>query len=270
MKYFFLLIFVNLNLNVWARVFSELEVKSMKPVFQHVREQIAEHKAEQILVVFDIDNTLLTANQDFGSLGWDMWQQQQVIESGKHAVTDSLEKLFAIENVLFTLGRMSPPEAFIPHQIKALQNIGVRVIALTSRGPAMRSATEREMMRNGYDLNALPIHAGFPGSYIPEVDKKRSVSFQNSIYMTSGQHKGLMLRHLMKKTNTDFSSIVFVDDQKKHATQMLETFEGSSKDVLVFRYGNLDEQVNNFLSGNKDQVIQDWKDLKAVWSRVFK
>jgi len=246
-----------------------IEVISMKTVFSTVAEKIQEYGAKKVLLVFDIDNTLLTANQDFSSYAWSSWQQKLIKNNRPNAITNDLNKFYKIENVLYTLGSMHPPEKIIPLAIKKIQNLGTTVLALTSRGPAMRSATERELLKNNILLDSKNFHAGFPGQYIPQRGKGRSVSFQRGIYMTAGQNKGEMLRDLLLKTNQQYKVIIFVDDLRKHVEHMHDVFKSLGENIITFRYGKMDRDVLRFQLSDKRAVMHKWQQLLSVWKELF-
>ncbi len=246
-----------------------IEVTSMQPIAQRIRQQIQRHGVDQLLIVLDIDNTLLASNHQLGSQAWTNWQEELIRESSPLAVTDNFSRLYQIMNTLYTMGHMSPPEPQIPTMLKQLQNAGVKVIALTARGPDMRSATEREMLRNGYDLRQSSIHQGAPGTYLPDLPSPRAVSFQNGIYMTAGQHKGRMLIDLLKKTGQRFKSLVFVDDSQKNVDHMDEAFNQYGIDGYSFRYGKMDPRVGQFRTSDKTAVTRQWQQLQSTLKAVF-
>jgi hypothetical protein len=246
-----------------------IETDSMDIIFKTALQKINQHGAENVLIVFDIDNTLLTANQDFSSYAWNLWQKKLIKEKLPHSITDSMNKFYKIENVLFSMGNMHTPEEFIANSIKELQSSGVSVIALTSRGPQMRSTTERVLKNNTLSFNNVSFNKGFPGAYTPKYGKGRSVSFQNGIYMTAGQNKGLMLKDLLERVNKDYKSIIFTDDLSKHTIHMEEVFEYMGEDIVTFRYGKMDKQIKEFNEKNKREVVKQWQNLRKVWKDIF-
>ncbi len=178
-------------------------------------------------------------------------------------------KFYEIENVLFSMANMHPPEAFVPMEVYKLQLLGLPVIALTSRGPQMRSTTERVLMNNKIHLD-YNTPSGFPGLYVPQYGKQRQVSFQRGVYMTAGQHKGLMLKDLLERLGQRYKAIIFVDDLTKHTDHMQETFGFMGSDLSVYRYGKMDKRIEKFLASDKSRVINQWQQLKMVWDRIFR
>ena len=120
--------------------------------------------------------------------------------------------------MLYNLGHMHPPQPDLPAIIARLQGRGVATIVLTSRGPEFRVATERELqtLRLRLRRHRAAVHDVPGGDYLaydpanPEQDgltadeiktfklaEPRPVSYANGIFMTAGQHKGIMLLTLL-------------------------------------------------------------------------
>lgn len=258
-----------LSLFITIPIFStQIETQGMTAVFDMAKDKAKIYGAANVLLVFDIDNTLLTANQDFSSYAWSIWQKKLVELRHADAICDEMGQFYQIQNALFTLGRMHPPEADIPHSIKSIQKMGINVMALTSRGPQMRSTTERVLQQNNIFFQQFETKA-IAGTYIPKQGAGREVSFQNGIYMTAGQNKGLMLKSLINKLDMQYKVIIFVDDLKKHTQHMQEEFKHMGDDLITYRYGKMDQHINNFLNSDKSKVIAKWHNLKRVWEDIF-
>lgn len=257
-----------------------LETNNMNDLFSKVEEKIAKYGADEVLVVFDIDNTILTMEHDLGSDYWFTWQSGMLFSKDKkdkqackiHCVASDFGGMLRVQGQLFALAPMVLTEKTLPAKIKELQDKGVTVILLTSRGPEFRNSTELALNDNGYNLKASMVGEGYPGTYKPEdpeLKKTRSVSYMNGVYMTAGQHKGIMLRALLNKTDEDFDAIVFADDHSKHTKTMTDTFKGKV-DLTTFRYGRIDKQVAKFKKANKSKVTAQWKALKRQIQKSFK
>ena len=95
------------------------------------------------------------------------------------------------------------------------------------------------------------------------------VIYRAGIMMTSGQHKGAMLRTLLCKLHKHFDHIIFVDDQQKHVDRVWAAFEHPPGDVRSIRYAQMDPQVASFNASDKSQVRSQWARLKAVIEDIF-
>ena len=204
------------------------------------------HGNERVLVVFDIDNTLLAMEQDLGSDQWYYWQKDLQMEDPCSAML--VDNRFAAQGALFFAGAMRPTQADGPEQVRRLQDAGVKVIAVTSRGPEYRLQTFRELRRNGISFwsSALPPQHGYPDNFIPE-GGSRPARYEDGVFLTAGQHKGEMLKALLDKTGTPWPGAVVIADDKAYSLHdMMETFEGSNTAVIAWRYSREDANVAAF------------------------
>lgn len=281
-----------LSFNLFAG--DALETNSVKEIEKKVLEKGKKYGVENVLVVFDIDNTLMAMSQDFGSDQWWGWQSKNCIKKNApdFCVTNNFGELLDIQGRIFAMSNMIPSEPETPAVVKNLQKKGYKFILLTSRGPAFRNATERALKMNKFDFNdsAIGPKGGFASSWKPYTlktykkagltkadmeasgnKKARSASYMNGLFMTSGMNKGIMLKTLMAKTNTKFKAVVFADDHIRH-TKSMQAIVGKMKgvDVTTYRYGAIDKTVKAFKASDKKEAKAAWKAMNALSGKVFK
>ncbi|MFN3190025.1 MAG: DUF2608 domain-containing protein [Aureliella sp.] len=255
-------------------------------------ELATQYGQSEVLVVFDIDNTLLAMNQDLGSDQWFNWQSQLMNSEpdSPDLVAEDFDGLLEVQGTLFALSKMHPPEPELPDHISAIQALGLTTVVLTSRGYAFRDAAERELNRNGYDLAATALRIkesrglfmpfdpdqpeahGLSPSIIEDIQGRLGpVTYSNGIYMTAGQHKGYMLRTLLARAEPkkEFKAILFVDDHKKHTIRMHDAYEDSPIHLVTFHYTREAGNVSNFNASQKNHVIEDWRRLEDFVDSVL-
>lgn len=209
--------------------------------------QLAErYGPERVLVVFDIDNTLLAMEQGLGSDQWYYWQKDLAEEDpcSKLLVSDR----FKVQGALYYASAMRPTQSDAALQVRRLQDAGLSVIAVTSRGPEFVLQTFRELRRNGISFwpTALPPARGFPERFIPEGGTLESL-YQDGVFLTAGQHKGLMLKDLLTRTGSSLPAvIVVVDDKPDNLEAIMETFTGSGAQVHAWLYTGEADIVASF------------------------
>lgn len=242
--------------------------------------------AEHVLLVLDIDNTLMSMNNDLGSDHWFEWQRYLLENEPKSnfLVADTFDGLLEVQGTLYRHGHMHPTQPDLPAIIAKLQGRGIATIILTSRGPEFRVYTERELKRCKYDIGAtaLPVNMT-SGTYLaydpakPEQDgltakeielfdlqSPRPVSYANGVFMTAGQHKGIMLLTLLQHSPRDIQAIVYVDDNVRHVGNVFSAAIDRNLEVSSFHYQREDVRVQRFQYGNKCDVYCRWRKLSRT------
>lgn len=263
-----------------------------REVWLETQNALKKLKPEQILVVFDIDNTLLTMTSQIGSDQWYNWQAGLLKANQlENAVGKNFDELFDAQDIIFALGQMHPPEPEIPDLVNEIQRSGVKTVILTSRGSQYRSVTEREFRRNHLDFTNATFgpEKGYPSTYLPfqveakklsglnldeikklKAENARPVSFSNGIFMGSGQHKGLMLKALLNKTKAKFKKIIFIDDTEKNIHAVYDLLNSKQTDVTALHYTQMESIVKDFENGDKKLEIKAWQELQKLRDQYFK
>ncbi len=246
----------------------------------------------RILLVLDIDNTLLAMNTPLGSDQWFEWQRYLIEKEPKSKlrVADSFAGLLEVQGLLYNISHMHPPQPNLPGLVRRVQQLGVRTLVLTSRGPEYRAATEREFKLNHYDFakTALPVHNIPCGEYLPYDPKKpeadgltadelklyhlnspRPISYEDGILMTAGQHKGAMLLTILHDADADIDAVVYDDDNERHVANVYAAVLARGKEITAFHYTREDASMKKFNYGSKDDVDRRWKQLSNVLEEVL-
>ncbi|MEE8495380.1 MAG: DUF2608 domain-containing protein [Xanthomonadales bacterium] len=242
------------------------ETNSLVSVVEDAQESAKIHGTERVLVVFDIDNTLMAMEQGLGSGQWYDWQSHLRLADPCNA--RRVSDLLAVQGALYYISAMRPTQQDAAQLVRRLQDDGLKVIALTSRGPDFRLATFRELRRNGYSFFASAIGPGrgYPDVFVP-AGGSRAARYEEGVFMTAGQHKGIMLRALLKKTDTPWPAVlVIVDDKERKLRDVLETFEDTGTAVHAWRYGREDGAVSSF---DRDQATELWLQIRPALGQIL-
>jgi hypothetical protein len=247
--------------DTWLR-----ESNDLAYVVEDARDLSKNYGTDKVLVVFDIDNTLLAMEQGLGSDQWYDWQSKLQLSDPCDArlVSDRL----AVQGALYFASAMRPTQSDAAQLVRHLQDDGLSVIALTSRGPSFRLATFRELRRNGYSFyeTAIGPERGYPDTFIPE-GGSRSARYEDGVFLTEGQHKGEMLKALLEKTKTPWPAVVVMaDDKEKNLRAVLETFEGTGTAVHAWRYSREDGAVSSF---DSDQATDLWLQIRPSLQQLL-
>ncbi|MCB0406503.1 MAG: DUF2608 domain-containing protein, partial [Bdellovibrionales bacterium] len=276
-----------------------LSTDELKEVVAKVKRLSDRHGAKNVLAVFDIDNTLLASQADLGSDQWFSWQEELLKKNPQHPdlVYSSFPELLNAWGALLVVGEMRMTEGSVKgastaSYVKAIQDMGAKVIALTSRGFDYEIPTLRAFEKYGIDLknSAIGPIEGYPEisrAYQPDrvgmefgfTEKEvlrfglnkpsQYVTYKNGIFFTAGMHKGAMLRLLLTKTGYEPGAIVFVDDREKHTERVQEAFAPSDMYVVTFRYSREDARVEEFLESKERQQnsLKKWRRIRALMAQ---
>jgi len=251
-----------------------------------------EFGADRVLLVLDIDNTLLAMDQELGSDQWFEWQRYLLDHEprSKQLVADSFDELLEVQGLLYNLGRMHPPQRDLPILISRLQGRGIHTLVLTSRGPEYRVATKRELRRNGYDFAAseLPVRNLPNGPYVPYylddlkadgltqqdvtahgLKEPKPITYDGGIMMTAGQPKGAMLLAILHHAEDEIDAIVYADDHIRHVAYVFAAAAGRGIEIEAFHYTREETRVKRFQYGDKGDVDRRWRKLSRTLEEVF-
>ena len=226
---------------------SAVPVRAPGPVASDVRQvddlaAIAPALAEspkRTLLVLDIDDTLLTSAGFFGSDAWYEWQKTLAADDpGK------VPCLFDVISLNYEAGSQQPTQPDGPTLVNAL---AVDKLLLTSRNPLYRGGTLRTLHDAGYALPA-PLGQASDGRSFdfrksPEARPVR-VAYDQGLFMTTGQDKGLVLLDLLRRLGLRYDRVVLVDDGQKNITNMQAALRNAGIDYLGLHYTRVDKQVD--------------------------
>jgi hypothetical protein len=280
--------FVAVVVSISAASASELRVtKDFADAAAAVDRYVEKYGAEHVLLALDIDNTVMSMDHDLGSDHWFEWQRY-LLENEPESpllVARTFDGLLRVQGILYKLGHMHPPQPDLPDIIAAAQDRGIATILLTSRGPEFRGPTQRELDRCGYNFaaTALPVRGVPDGTYLaydpndPEPDgltaaeivtfklpPPKPVSYANGLFMTAGQHKGIMLLTLLKDATRNIKAVVYVDDNVRHVGNVFSAAVDRGIDVASFHYQREDRRVQRFNYSDKRDVDKQWKRIQRT------
>lgn len=220
---------------------------------------------DEVLVVLDIDNTLLAMEQDLGSDQWYYWQKTLAKDdpcSGK-----LVNGRFAVQGAVFFASAMRPTQPDAAEQVKRMQGAGLKVIAVTSRGTDYRLQTFRELRRNGFSFwsSALSPQQGFPEDFVPQ-GGERPARYEEGVFLTSGQDKGDMINALLAKTGTAPPGVIIMaDDKQSNLDAVMRAFAGSATAVHAWRYSREDNSVAAF---DAQEAADTWNAVKPALIKI--
>jgi len=214
------------------------------------------YTANQILVVFDLDDTLLTAPQFVGSDTWYQWQSGK-IKTTKGRLIPGYQKvpcLLDMQGWMYSFSPMKYTDSRVKPLVEYIQGQKIASFVLTARGNEFRGATERVLKQNLLSFKATALgkksDGKVPLALYVDKDGKRSatVSYLNGIMMVAGLHKGKMLANILRKYGQQKKVIVFVDDNLKNVNNVMSEFANRPERMFVFHYTKVSKPITKAVS----------------------
>jgi hypothetical protein len=219
------------------------------------------------LVVFDIDDTLLTATDFFGSDKWYDWQRGRALgPKGEALVTpaeDQVNCLFDTLGIAFEIGVNQPTQGDMAQLVRGVEN---DVVILTARSDAYRAATMRELTRNQLDFTAqalTPPELAYHYDFTHD-GRTAEVSYVNGVFMVKGMDKGVILLDLLQRTGRKYDAVIFVDDKTHNITNMADALKSAAIDFYGFHYTRVDKTVTEI------EVVQAQATAKSLMALLHK
>jgi hypothetical protein len=245
------------------------QTTKFEEVNELVLQKVKQYGESEVIVVLDIDNTILTSEIDLGGDIWYQWQREKLdVKPDSNQIVDCLFE-DAI-GLLYELGTMKLTEEQVSDYIKNWQNSSITVFALTSRDPRYRTPTERELTKQKIDFSVTGLRPEGKDLPILRYNLDRELSYMKGIMMTTGMDKGKMLEHILEKTKRSFKSIVFVDDSEKNVLAVKNNYEKFSEiDVTILHYTKIeDDRENEFgtvlTRDQADKMAREWDAINSV------
>ncbi len=232
------------------------------------------------LLVFDIDETLLTMSQALGSVAWWDWQNELLRQDNDSSklVAHTMHDLVDVQNVLFQLIKMNVTDQFVVPFIKEASEQGSSVMGLTARGRESLSITLSQLTGNGFvdQQNQLLFHTSGPklsnqdtalGGDLQCDSLTGHVSYYQGIVFLGSQNKGQALRCILAGSDKHYKTIFFVDDVANNVDAVAKEFANQvGIDVFSIRYTRGDSKKQRFLHTEalQDEADTQWKNIKRT------
>src|SRR3972149_1511346 len=193
------------------------------------------------LVMFDIDNTIVTSQTDLGSDQWfDAMYEKKMAEK-------NIDTNQAIQEILPTYKQVLMKTIYLPVEpetvsvIKNLQEKGVMVIGLTARSLdlAYRTAEQLHDVDIHFDNTT---HHECPIKY---GDDKPAL-YLDGIIFSGNYNKGEVLVSWLKQVHYTPKKVIFIDDKLKNVRSVEQALHKRDFPFYGLRYGFLDEHRKNF------------------------
>ena len=173
-------------------------------------DQARQYGSEKLLVVMEIDQTLLKVANS---------------EDNPSPCSPAYD------------GPVQPIQTDSPKQLQRIQDAGIKVILMTSRPPDCWNKTAAQLHEAGFDpsLSSWP-----PGGY-PDLfqlsEGAPSVRYAEGVFYIDGQDKGEMLRALIEKSGAPMPILILVvDHEQKSLNSVMKAFSMQTTKTHAWLY----------------------------------
>ena len=191
----------------------------------------------EMLLVLDIDDTLLTADQFIGSDKWYEWQRS-LPDNEKTSCK------FDVIGIANEIGSMSTTQ---PDLADYISSLNIDKLVLTARSPVYRTATMRELNRNDFDFskNHLVENGNALRFLWQDENRQAVVTYDRGVYMVAGLNKGTLLIELLNRLEKSYTKIILVDDKKKNLINMQQALMRESIDFEGYWFTRIDKKITS-------------------------
>lgn len=191
-----------------------------------------------LLIVCDIDNTLLMSSTQLGSVAW-----------GDHVISTLESKGISkrdanlIQNIFWkTVQPYITVKLVDPHAIEVLETIQqmqIPFIALTARAPHEEAYTTTQLF-------SLGLHWLHAFSHRIELLEQNALYDNGILYANPINKKSEVLFTFLEQQNIAPESIIFIDDKWSHVLDMEKACSERNIHYIGVRFGAADDQVKNY------------------------
>lgn len=221
---------------------------------------LAEPGATRPLLVLDIDDTLLTSAEFFGSDSWYEWQK--TLPAGHAALVPCKFDIIAMNYEAGTQQETQPGAAAYINSLK------VEKIIQTSRSLPSRASTIRELEKAGYILPP-PLSQKIDGTIFlwdPAVPGSPTISYHRGVLMGSGQDKGKLLVRVLKQAGLKYDRVILVDDGLKNIENMRVALEAEGIEYRGLLYTRIVKVVT---ADQERQAVHGWLEWQHLLATTF-
>lgn len=244
------------------------EIAKFAEVLKYVDQHQTKQHPDQLCVVYDMDNTILSAEPNVGSDSWMAWNSKLSLDNPNRITNWQISNdLHGFEGALRFFIKYYPTESSTLatlNQIKDQQ--GHPSIVMTARSyERYYAATNNQLLANQMDFTTNPI--GITGAankdliLTPNTDATAYKAYFKGVFYSADDNKGTEIlkliadqRKLTKNSNL-CKTTIFVDNSATNTKNVYQAFLDHSQklNLITLRYSNYD----NYLT-TSPQTLTTW------------
>lgn len=230
-----------------------IESPTLEIILEHIPQKYHENN-KKILVLLDVDDTLITRDGGLGSSHWYDCEKSRFIERGyteKEADNITLT-LFGYTKIhSYTKFRLT--HTFVPTLIETLKQRGIACLGLTANPFLLGNTNNKIFEILGFTFNGHH----FPSELYFLVGE-RIVGFQHGIIMSNQNSKGESLEKFLEITQYHPDEIIFADDKLSKVIEVKALAEKMGIDFVGIRFSGMDTDIQKI---DLDKAAQQLDEL---------
>lgn len=222
-------------------------------------------QADEPLLVWDLDETVLVPQQPFGGRRWYQLMTERFMEEYAVKPDQALRMSDALWTYLQQEASVQLTEPNLPYDLKALSSSAEGMMALTTRSPAHQAFTEKQLESLEIDFSFL-VPQGLSDVRFREGDLfDEEILFENGVLYAANNSKGRVAKFFLERTGLAPKAIVFVNDELTYLKSIQEVFKHSEHQVLLFRYLG----ARDHMAKEASYIEQHFKRFEEIGSDFF-
>lgn len=212
------------------------------PKFAEIEKYAMNNLPEKVVIVCDIDNTVLRATQNLGSVAWGDHTISELINKGI-----SKEDAEEIESILWkTVQPFVKVESVDPETpiiLEGIQNKGFLVFGLTARCPAEADYTNQQLLSIGINFARLKPQLTFESL---SKETKQPLYTYGILFGTPFNRKSQILFSFLDENKIFPKCIIFIDDKLSHIEDISKVCCDRNISFCGIRFSGADQYVKSF------------------------
>lgn len=230
------------------------ETKQFDDLLNHLNNAPA-----KVMVVCDIDNTLIMPVQHLGTVAWGEHMMASLINKGipPQQVEEIGNILWKLVQARIAVTTVDPNTSSI---IKQIKDRGIPVLGLTAREVEESVYTPSQLKSVDIILSGQP---GLPASTQHYEWEIPSLYDNGILYVTPYNRKSESLLAFLAHNEIQLEFLIFIDDKQHHVEDVESACKAQGIECFALRYGAADHHMQLF-----DPAIADiqWKAFPAILS----
>lgn len=218
-------------------------------IHEVVRHVYNTHDHQNVLVIFDYDNTLVEAKDGFGGDEWFCAMLDQCMNNGM-SFKQSLDYVLPLYSTIQQSIWMEPVQKSAPQLVAFLQSIGIATMVLSSRSHPIIERTIEQLERAGMNF----VHTA-PSKETLTIDMGDRAFYRNGVLFSERIDKGKLLITFFEMINYKPEKVIFINDKMKHLKKVEAALQEANIPFVGIRYSRLDEKNASYdLKQHEDRL----------------